>query len=265
MWRLIRVEWRRVWSNRPFLVLLFVLIVLSFVHLEIQFPNRSLPYPLSELVGPAYDAVTAGRHSFWRIMCDASTVSWFSIPFAAILIGRDFSHRCVSAEIMAGHSRGQILLVKASEYYILFFLILTIYPAAAICRRCIPWLQNLDSADTAYLLQGVLLKTVLDLGLISVCLFFAFLCRGMLKTLAVTMAYTLLMPVLSGINKKVAYFLPVSHYSYLIRQPNPIPGSMWDVPPMDLPEFLVIVVGSLLITLLSLLGSYLLFRRADLR
>lgn len=57
---------------------------------------------------------------------------------------------------------------------------------------------------------------------------------------------------------EILYFLPVTHYSDLLPHPDPLPGSIWDVPPIGRPEMLVVLMA-------SLVGAYALFRRADLK
>lgn len=52
--------------------------------------------------------------------------------------------------------------------------------------------------------------------------------------------------------------MPVTHYSDLLPHPDPLPGSIWDVPPIGRPEMLVVLMA-------SLVGAYALFRRADLK
>lgn len=270
MGKLLWAEWKELRGNRAFWLLAGILVGLSLLYVEMQFSSRELDPVLVQKLGISSDPEERGKDAFWQIMRDPSVVAWFSIPFAALLIGPGFTRRSISAQVMAGHSRLRVFCLKAGEYYLLFPPVLAVYPVGAMLRSCRPWLENLSAADTAYFWQAVVLKTMLDLGLISVCFFFVFLCRDVVKTLAVTVGYTFFLSFLSrfagkGLLGKLLYFLPLAHYSHLVPHPDPLPGTLWDVPPIGRQEMLVIVAGSAVILIASLAGAYALFRRADLK
>ena len=70
---------------------------LSLVYVEMQLSSRPLDPVLAEQRGISSDLEREGKKAFWRIMRDPSVVSWFSIPFAALLIGPGFTGRGISA------------------------------------------------------------------------------------------------------------------------------------------------------------------------
>ena len=265
---LVRGELQRLRSNWAFLIMMAILTMLSVLYVFMQTNAYFITdQTMLNMMGMSNDLVEEGPDIFWRIITDSSAVSWFSLPFAALFIGTDFQGRGFSQVLMAGHSRKKLFFAKTIEYYIFFLLILAIYPVGAILRCCLPWIKEMNAVDVAYFWQGTSLKIVLDMNWISVSFFLAFLCRDILKTIMVTFGMLCLTPLFPTISvgKNIRSLNPLEYFSYTVRRPNPIPGTMWDVPPLSTAEILVIVIGSFLVITACITGAYLLFRKSELK
>lgn len=266
--RLVHSELQKLRSNRTFWIMTAILTALSVLYVFMQTDTFFKVSAIeTEIIGTSIDLVKEGPTIFWKIIRDSSMVAWFSVPFAGLLIGTDFGDRGISQTVMAGSPRGKLFLIKAIEYYVLFLLVLSIYPVGAFLRCCLPWVQVMSAADAAYFWQGVFLKLVLDLNLISIGFFLVFLCRDVLKSIAASLGVVLLLAFFPRIpvGENIRSINPVSYYSYIVRHPDPMPGSMWDVPPLSTVEISVIVIGSFLVIAACITGAYLLFRKSELR
>ena len=269
---LIRGEWKKLICNKVFRVMVLIMVLLStayaFMQYRVTLANKELIFFSSGDVG-------LGSHIFWFVMKDPSVASCFSIVFAALLLGTDFKNRGIQTAIMAGYSRGKIFAVKVVQYYVLTMLVLAIYPVLSVIVCCIPWFQTLDAAGIAYVVQSFALKFLLDLEIVSVGLVFVFLCRDILKTICVSLVYTLSISWLSNSASKnvdsvwdrLWYYVPLSHYGSIVMKPE-VPGikqNYWPTTPPTTEQILIIVLGSLIFVSLSILIAYLIFRKAELK
>lgn len=265
---LLRAELQKLRNHRTFWIMAAVLAGLSVLYVFMQtntyFVNDMLTL---RIMGVTNSLVKEGPDIFWRIIADPSVIAWFSVPFAGLLIGTDFGERGISQILMAGYSRKKLFLVKIVEYYVLFLLVLAIFPVGAILRCCLPWMRGMDAADAAYFWQGVSLKFVLDMNWISVGFFLVFLCRDVLKSIAASLGAALLMNALPRISvgDTIRSLNPMHYYSYIVPKRDVLPGSYWDIPPINTAEILLIVIGSLLVIGLCIWGAYRLFQKAELK
>ena len=266
--RLVHSELQKLRSNRTFWIMAAILVAFSvfyvFMQTDIYFKTDQT---LLQMMGMSNDLVKEGPTIFWKIIRDSSMVSWFSVPFAGLLIGTDFGERGISQTVMAGNPRGKLFLIKTIEYYVLFLLVLSIYPVGAFLRCCLPWIQVMSAADAAYFWQGVSLKLILDLHFISIGFFLVFLCRDVLKSIAASLGAMLLLSLFPRIpvGENIRSISPIGYYSYIVPNPDPIPGTMWDAPPLNTTEILVLMIGSFLVIAACITGAYLLFRKSELR
>lgn len=262
--RLVHSELQKLRSNRTFWIMTAILAALSVLYVFMQTDTYFKISTMEHLrMGESLIPSERGASIFWRIIRDSSLVGWFSVPFAGLLIGTDFGERGISQTVMAGNPRGKLFLIKTIEYYVLFLLVLSIYPVGALLR-CLSWIQVMDAA---YFWQGVSLKLVLDLHLISIGFFLVFLCRDVLKSIAASLGAMLLLAFSPRIpvGENIRSISPIGYYSYIVPNPAPIPGTMWDVPPLNTTEILVLVIGSFLVIAACITGAYLLFRKSELR
>lgn len=266
--RLVHSELQKLRSNRTFWIMAAILVAISVLYVFMQTDTYFKTSAIDmAIMGMSNDLVKEGPDIFWMIIRDPFIVSLFSVPFAGLLIGTDFGERGISQTVMAGNPRGKLFLIKAIEYYVLFLLVLSIYPVGALLRCCLPWIQVMNAADAAYFWQGVSLKLVLDLHFISIGFFLVFLCRDVLKSIAASLGAILLLQFFPRIpvGENIRSINPISYYSYIVRNPDPIPGTLWDVPPLSTAEILVIVIGSFLVITACITGAYLLFRKSELK
>lgn len=262
--RLVHSELQKLRSNRTFWIMAAILVAISVFYVFMQTDTYFKTSTMEQLrMGASLIPSERGESIFWRIIRDPSVVSLFSVPFAGLLIGTDFGERGISQTVMAGNPRGKLFLIKAIEYYVLFLLVLSIYPVGALLR-CFSWIQVMDAA---YFWQGVSLKLVLDLHFISIGFFLVFLCRDVLKSIAASLGVILLLQFFPRIpvGENIRSINPISYYSYIVQHPNPMPGGMWDVPPLNTVEISVIVIGSFLVMGACIIGAYLLFRKSELK
>lgn len=260
---LLRGELQKLRNHRTFWIMAAVLAGLSVLYVFMQ----TNTYFIDDMLEMSVDKLKKGPDIFWRIIADPSVLGWFSVPFAGLLLGTDFGERGISQILMAGYSRKKLFLVKTIEYYVLFLPVLAIYPVGAILRCCLPWIRTMDAADAAYFWQGVSLKFVLDMNFISVGFFLVFLCRDVLKSIAASLGAALLMNALPRISvgDTIRSLNPIHYYSYIVPKRDILPGSYWDIPPINTAEILLIVIGSLLVIGLCIWGAYRLFQRAELK
>ena len=146
--RLVHSELQKLRSNRTFWIMTAILTALSVLYVFMQTDTFFKVSAIeTEIIGTSIDLVKEGPTIFWKIIRDSSMVAWFSVPFAGLLIGTDFGDRGISQTVMAGSPRGKLFLIKAIEYYVLFLLVLSIYPVGAFLRCCLPWVQVMSAAD----------------------------------------------------------------------------------------------------------------------
>lgn len=271
---LLRGELKKLTRCKPFLVMMALFVGFSLMIGQMMFGNQERAIEIdpvvAQIAGIHLDPVERGESNFWMMVHDSSIVAILPTAFAAVLLGVDFKRRGASQEMMAGYSRGTVFFVKAAEYYLLLLLVLAIYPVYSMVCYCAPWLAALDSAGVAKVIQTLFLRFLIDLGHISLFLPLAFYFRDVLKTAVASvglMAASSLVPhaqVGEGFTK-VQNLIPWAYYQYLLPHPGAQPGDYWYSPPLAAGEITVIVVGSLALTVISILAAYLLFRRAELK
>ena|GEM_PF-2922554 len=181
----------------------------------------------------------------------------FPILLGALSFGNDFINRTINNEICAGHNRLKIFFCKVIVYFIGVNFIILIAPFINLILN-----YSLHSIHHEFISEGgILIKTffitaLLGMASSSVIIFIAFIFRDVGKTVGISVfMYILNIQMLASSNIKTAFirFLPLSEMRLILYRPL-ING-----------KFQEAVLVSIVTMIFFLAGSYLCFKRSELR
>lgn len=261
MLNLIRAEWTKLRHNWVLGIMLLVLCLMALGLSNATF--GMLPEHLTAETPQFFTGVemTRGEHVFHRVMKDSSFTAWLSIIFAALFIGVDFINRSMNQYIFSGHSRLKIFTIKIIECYIFACLTSAIYPIISCLRYSLPWFVTLSIDDYIYVLRCIGLRALLDMSLMTISIITTFALRDFIRPIIGTLIATLVLVQLFGIHYsldpnsvfyKVLTFYPSFQYSEVMAR---------NITPTQL---ITAVLSASSFILLTIITSYLLFRKAEL-
>lgn len=182
----------------------------------------------------------------------------FPILLGALSFGNDFINRTINNEVSAGHNRFKIFFCKVIVYFIGVNFIILIAPFVNLTLNN----YSLHSIHHEFISEGVILiKTffitaLLGMAASSVIIFIAFIFRDVGKTVGISVFMYILniqMLASSSIKTTLLRFLPLSQMRLILYRPL-IKG-----------QFEEAGLVSIATIIFFLAGSYLCFKRAELR
>lgn len=182
----------------------------------------------------------------------------FPILLGALSFGNDFINRTINNQISAGHSRLKIFFCKISAYFIgVNFIILMAPFVNLILNYSLYRFIHYDFANEgAILIKTFFITALLGMAASSVIIFIAFIFRDVGKTVGISVfMYILNIQMLASSSMKTTLlrFLPLSQMRLILYRPL-IKG-----------QFEEAGLVSIATIIFFLAGSYLCFKRAELR
>lgn len=182
----------------------------------------------------------------------------FPILLGSISFGSDFINRTINNEISAGHNRSRIFFCKVIVYFIGVNLIILIAPFINLILNCS--LHKFVSYgfinEGAVLIKTFFITSLLEMAASSVIIFIAFIFRDVGKTVGILVfMYILNIQILGSSDIKTTFirFLPLSEMRLILYRPL-ING-----------QFQEAVLVSIVTIIFFLAGSYLCFKKSELR
>lgn len=184
---------------------------------------------------------------FERILRDYAAILLLGMIFAAYFFGQDFVLRGFSTYVIAGRSRTEILVGKFSAYLALSLLLSLVVLVTAI----INFVPKVFVLGYGYVMRCVGTRLIIDVGFLSVPVIFPFIFRDILKSAGVCLLFMILF--LS--NQAIVNLHLFDFYS----------NSALFQRSFSLKPFLLVLLTTIGIFAAVAAGSYLLFRRAQLK
>lgn len=189
--------------------------------------------------------------------------------FTAMILSQQFSHRTINQEIAVGHSRGKIFASQC----LIGFVVPNLAALLAIVVGCLRWAGSLPMASAAvavpFFLRALLLLSLLNFSLFSVCMIFVVAFRDTAKTMLFSACFFL------------AAIISMSAQEYGLSR---VPGTLYPVAPtvplllhpaflmryalystLTLPQGILIACVAAGWTALFLSIAYCVFRRCELK
>lgn len=182
----------------------------------------------------------------------------FSILLGSISFGSDFINRTINNEVCAGHNRLKIFFCKVIVYFIGVNLIILIAPFINLILNCSlhKFISYGFINEGAILIKTFFITSLLGMAASSVSIFIAFIFRDVGKTVGISVfMYILNVQMLgnSSIKTTLLRFLPLSEMRLILYRPL-IKG-----------QFEEAGLVSIVTIIFFLAGSYLCFKRSELR
>lgn len=182
----------------------------------------------------------------------------FPILLGCLSFGSDFINRTINNEVSAGHNRLKIFFCKVSTYFIGVNLIILMAPFVnLILNYSLYRFNHYDFVNEGVILiKTFFITALLGMAASSVIIFIAFIFRDVGKTVGISVfMYILSIQMLgsSSIKTTLLRFLPLSEMRLILYRPL-IKG-----------QFEEAGMVSIATIIFFLAGSYLCFKRAELR
>lgn len=270
MGKLIRMELKKILQDRYLLIFTVILMVLYYwmshfmllspEDLRLRAETTSISYLAGVFGGKAENfselRVLYSRYVLRHVFSDASAISWMSIVFAGFVISRDFDKRTMNIMIYRGYSRWRILFSKVLIYYI-YACVVSLVPTLVTLKVYAPGWTSAFSMG--FLVRSILLKLLLDMGMISFPIIFAFLFQNPLKSISASLLVTFLLLKLKG-ESLLGDILRYYPGALIMRD------ELWSQAKVMDTQLKVAAVLSPLIFIVASVGiSFAIFRKSDLK
>lgn len=199
---------------------------------------------------------------FDAMVFDSTIIVILATLIISSLIGIEFKNRSINNDIYSGKPRRDIFLSKIISYLIIYNLIIIIFPIAG-CLRMIPVLGF--GTNIAYgifhIIKIILYSILLNSAMYSVCVFIAFICKDLGKTLSLSAIYILSFALIMAYGKpiglfdkvKILNFLPLIEIRYVVYE------NLTNI------ENLTIIISSIIMLVIFILSANKTFKRAELK
>lgn len=175
------------------------------------------------------------------------------------LLGIEFRNRTINNDIYLGFSRKDIFFSKIIAYLIIYNLLILVFPIAG-CIRMIPML-GFGMNGILHIIEVILYSILLNSAMYAVCIFIAFICRDIGKTLTLSAIYILSFSLLMAYGKpgglfdkvKILNFLPLVEIRYVVYE------NLTNI------ENLSIIISAIIIFVVFTLLANRVFKRAELK
>lgn len=199
---------------------------------------------------------------FDAMVFDSTFIVILATLITSSLIGVEFRNRTINNDIYLGNPRKEIFISKIIAYLIVYNLLIVIFPVAG-CIRMIPKLgfgANITSG-ILHILKLIFYSILLNSAMYSVCIFIAFLCRDVGKTLTLSAIYILSFSLLMAYGKpaglfdkvKILNLLPLIEIRYVVYE---------NLAALD--KFIIPISAIVLFAFFTLLANHM-FKKAELK
>lgn len=179
-------------------------------------------------------SLSRGEWVFTKGISDLNFTILLVSPLVSILLGRDFVNRSMEKYILAGHSRLKIFTVKIIECYLIGCTLALIKPLVGGIIYSIPWFASQETLEITYILKEIGLKILRDMALLGVAIVSTFVLKDFIRPVLATFGFWF---VIGLFMMRMIASKPIGNIIYF--------------------EILTIII--------SVVISYLCFRKAELR
>ena len=278
MWKLLRAEFYQLVRRKDFYLMLLVMGGLFFLFYtsmgnvkSIQEINGSIyvsggisrlilimgraasEFSSTEQVIEAYIPWALGE-----VFSEVNPVAYISLFYSTYMLGTSFYRRTLDLTIMQGYSRNQVFLSKILMYYVTSSIIMLFYLLFYLFYMFgFHWIQTVSAGRLFRMLS---MWIYLEIAIMSIPLLISMLCKDILKTILFSFLFFALLVFISQIELLRTLFSFYPLFAALNREVwrNEIlmPITQW--------RFSLIIAPAILIVG-SIVASYYLFRRAELK
>ena len=261
MLRLLRAEFMKLRYSIVFGVLLLIMIIVAFAVSGSSFGD--MPEILEGIQYGTSDGKMRGELVFKNSISEQGFTQWMGIVFSALLIGLDFKLRTVNQLVISGNSRLKVMAAKVIKYYVACIIISLMYPFICCIRFGLSWFGTLSFEEIGYVLRCIALRIMADIAFVSIGLIPAFAFRDIFRPLLVMVLFTFGFALALGIlrstgsydmHDQIISFFPGGNLRTLIYQVQ-----------IESTELIKVILVFVSYTAVSLIASYLFFRRAELK